>query len=72
MADESAALDALYKGANALVDVQAKLSKDGVDEYAEVISRTQLPRECSSQTKHTQGCISLRVDLYARLSRSLR
>ena len=36
MSDESSALDALYKASTTLVGVNAKLSKEGVDEFAAV------------------------------------
>ena len=36
MADESAALDALYKAATNLVDCKSKLAKENVDSFAEV------------------------------------
>ena len=35
-ADESSALDALYKASTTLVGINAKLSKEGVDEFAAV------------------------------------
>ena len=43
MADESAALDALYKAANNLVDCKAKLTKEAVDTFAEVHPRADHP-----------------------------
>lgn len=39
MADEGAALDALYKAATNLVDCKAKLAKEAVDTFPEVHSR---------------------------------
>jgi hypothetical protein len=38
MADETAALDAIYGAANTLLDAEKKLAKEGVDTFPDVSS----------------------------------
>lgn len=40
MADEKVALDTIYAAANVLLDAQSKLTKEEVDTFGEVLSRT--------------------------------